>query len=175
MTLLQVLGLVLTFKMSKKLSLLEYCIPCNSTCCKHSDSIGTPMLDKKEYTKISNFNSIGNIKNVKLKNGEEYYIILEDEKGNCSYLNEEGRCRIQEVKPLDCAIYPIKAIYEGDFYKFVIDSDCPASFHLTKEFIEEAKRLSIISIKRFSKETYNHWLKNYLGWIEKSGKNLEDF
>jgi len=175
MTLLQVLGLVLIFEMSEKLSLLEQCIPCDSTCCKHSDSIGTPILNKKERDKIINFDSRGKIKKVEVENGEEYYVILGDKEGNCSYLNEEGRCRIQEVKPLDCAIYPIKAIYERDFYKFVIDSDCPATPHLTKEFIEEAKRLSITSIKRFSKEAYNHWLKNYLGWVEKSGKNLEDF
>lgn len=158
--------------MSEKLSLLEYCIPCNSTCCKHSDSIGTPILDKKEHDKIINFDSKGDIKNVKVENGEEYYVILGDKKGNCSYLNEEGRCRIQKVKPLDCLVYPIKALYGRDFYKFVIDSNCPASSHLTEEFIEEARRLSIISIKRFSKTVYAHWLKNNVGWVEKSGKNI---
>ena len=166
--------------MNSKLSLLKFCIPCNAKCCKHGETIGSPILDEQEMKKIKKVLD-KEIKEVVLENGKKYYVIIVDEKEKrCPYLSKDNKCLIQEVKPLDCAIYPIKAVYvndepEDDTIKFVVDSDCPASKHLSKEFIEEAKKLSVESLKRFDKQTFNHWLNNYIGWVQRYGVDLDEF
>ncbi len=162
-------------KEDSQLSLLQDCIPCESTCCKHSDSIGSPILDRKEVSNISEIKK-GGIMRVSIKGEVPYHVILEGEdREGCHFLSEEGTCQIQEAKPLDCLSYPIKAVYNGDSIDFLIDADCPASRLLTPEFIEEAKRISIGSLGRFSKKIYNHWLENSVGWIKKGGVSLEEY
>jgi len=104
--------------------------------------------------------------------GEVYYTIR-DCCNQCYFIVSDGRCLIQNIKPLDDLCYPIKAIYdEVGGIIFVVDTFCPAHDKLTPEFIAEAKNVALKSIQRFSRATYEHWLQRHIGWITKTAKMI---
>jgi len=159
--------------MKSKLSLHKFCVPCNSKCCKDVGGIGSPILTKKErdeYEKIKKSST----KELGSPTGKEYYLLeIKPGTNHCIFLSDKGKCEIQNIKPMDCACYPIKAVYKGDEIIFILDSDCPASGHLTEEFVSHAKIVASDSIKRFDKETFQHWLDNYIGWVTSTGKQIK--
>jgi len=147
-----------------QLSLLDYCIKCEARCCKTGEYIGSPILSEDEAKSIKS-----NLEEVVSPTGQKYWIITEKDRTNeCSFLTEEKRCGIQNIKPLDCLCYPIKAVYEQGLVKFVVDSDCLGSEKLGDQFIENAKEIAIQSIMRFDPKTYQHWLDNNIGWVKKA-------
>ena len=150
--------------MNKNLSLLNFCIPCKAKCCKTGKLIGSPILSKDEIDKIGRNE---NLQEITSPTGEKYFIIKEY-KGTkkCFFLSEGNECKIQDKKPLDCLCYPIKAVYSEDKIVFITDQNCPAAKNLSKEFIERAREIALKSIKRFDKETYEHWLNNNVGWAK---------
>jgi len=160
--------------MKEELSLLKFCQHCKAKCCKTGDLIGSPILSKKEVSKLAK-NYKNSFKEVTSPEGEKYYLIPE-KKGtnNCSFLSDHYKCLVQDRKPLDCLCYPIKAVYDNGRIKFIIDDGCPAATHLDKNFIKKAKRIAIKSIRRFKKETYQHWLNNNVGWVKKA-KTIDEF
>jgi len=164
-------------RFDKVLSLKDHCIPCGARCCKISKSIGSPILSEDEKENITKFLKEKNkgkpdcFKRIEVGN-ECYYIIKEKDK-NCYLLNSKHHCTIQEVKPLDCLAYPVKAIFEGKNISLIMDKECPALNFLSPGFIEQAKRMAIKSIERFSPQIYNHWLKKNVDWINQSAKKIE--
>ncbi len=55
---------------------------------------------------------------------EEGYVRLHNkEEGSCFFLDEGGRCRVQEVKPEGCRLYPF--IFDEAADKVVRDDVCP--------------------------------------------------
>jgi Fe-S-cluster containining protein len=153
----------------ENLSLLKYCIPCNAKCCKTGKLIGSPILDEEESKEIGK----ENVQEIITPKGKKYWILKErKENSNCRFLTKDNKCLIQNIKPLDCLCYPIKAVYNKNKIIFINDKDCLAHNKLNKEFIKEAKKIAIKSIKRFDKETYNHWLDNYVGWIKSTAIKL---
>ncbi|MBU1199596.1 MAG: hypothetical protein KKF46_01605 [Nanoarchaeota archaeon] len=160
-------------RINKILSLKEYCNPCKAKCCKVSDKIGFSIISEEEKQEITEYYTKKYYKNpacFEKKNfgNEHYYVIKYTEKRLCYFLDDKNKCMIQKVKPLDCAIYPIKAVYGKKDIKLVIDPCCPASKELSQEFIEKAIEQSIASIKRFKPEVYNNWLEKHIGWVKKS-------
>lgn len=155
-------------KSNEILSLRKHCIPCSAYCCKISRTIGSPILSEDEKKNITKFyeekykRRLNCFKRIEV--GNEYYYIIKEKNGDCYFL-DNNNCKIQEVKPLDCLAYPIKAIYENNNISLVIDTECPAANFLSSDFIKQAKRIAIKSIKRFSPQIYNNWLDNYVGWI----------
>ncbi len=152
----------------KRLSLIEYCIPCKSKCCKVGKFFGSPILDLKEANKIKNY-----VQEVKLKSGKKYFILKEGKKGNNCIFLINHKCKIQNKKPLDCLCYPLKAVYSKNKVVYIIDKNCSTSKFIDKKFIKDAKKIALKSIKRFDKETYDHWLKNNVGWVKKTSRRLE--
>jgi len=162
------------------LSLLKYCVPCNSTCCKIDEFIGSPILSEGEFLAIKrlSYKLAGDIEEIKTPKGNKYYIIKHIH-NRCAFLGEDNRCKVQSAKPLDCLCYPIKAIYKNDIISnndimFIIDPECPASKYLTKDFIEDAKIIAIKSIKSHKKEAYDHWISTFMGWIKDHGTTLKE-
>ncbi len=149
------------------LSLLKYCIFCKSKCCKAGKFFGSPILDYKEAKKIGAY-----VKEIKLKSGKNYFILKEGKRSQDCIFLKEGKCKIEENKPLDCLCYPVKAIYSKDKIIYLLDTGCPASKYLDKKFIKDSKKVALKSIKRFDKETYNHWLKKNVGWVKKTPGRL---
>jgi len=166
-------------KENKILSLKEYCDPCGAYCCSHGTTIGSPIISEDEkkriirhYERKHPYVAKGFQKITLTK--EHYYVILEKPDKTC-YFIKESNCLIQAAKPLDCLIYPIKAVYESEI-SHIIDISCPASKFLTHEFIETAKKLALESVKRFDRATYAHWLENFVGWVKKpTAKKLEEW
>ncbi|MFH1211760.1 MAG: hypothetical protein V1659_02405 [Candidatus Woesearchaeota archaeon] len=155
-----------------ELSLLKFCIPCNSKCCKAGKLIGTPILSADEAKKMP-YPEKTHLQEVISPVGEKYFVIKERKKSNkCFFLNDDNTCRIQNNKPLDCLCYPIKAVYSDDKIWYILDSECPACTSLSKDFIKNAKKIALKSIKRFDKQTYSHWLENYIGWVKKNLSNM---
>lgn len=146
------------------LSLFDFCIPCGAKCCKSENSAGSPILSESEVKKIEAFckKKFGKKSSAFKKvvaGKDDYYIFAKFNENACPFLNSGCSCRIQEVKPLDCAAYPLKAIYSKENkVKFIIDPSCPAVNDLSKEFLEESKIIAIESLKRFSPGVYLHWL-----------------
>ncbi|KYK26296.1 hypothetical protein AYK26_05300 [Euryarchaeota archaeon SM23-78] len=162
-------------KSTDSLSLKKYCVPCGSSCCKISQTIGSPIISEEEKEKIEDYLKKNN-KNIncykRIDVDDEHYYILKENNGDCCFL-QGNNCMIQEVKPLDCQDYPVKAVYEDNKIVFIIDTECPASDSLTPEFIEEAKKIALKCMNQFSSKTYNHWLKNFVGWVYKTNKKLD--
>lgn len=158
-----------------KFSLRASCLNCRVNCCQkgHWQS---PILDRLEVDGIVSLfgEEVRNgFKEVLLKTNKKYFIIDSKSNGDCFFYNR-GLCLIQEKKPIDCACYPIKAINSNSGFIFVLDSSCPASKVLTSEFIKNAKNLALESVKRFDKDTYDHWLKHTLHWVKDTGIELKN-
>lgn len=151
----------------RKLSLLEHCIPCKSSCCKVGRFFGSPILDRKETKGIEKY-----VKEIRLKSGKNYFILKDRKKGhNCIFLFN-NKCKIEKRKPLDCLCYPIKAIYSRGKIIYILDNACPVSKSIDAAYIKEAKKIALKSIKRFDKATYKHWIKNNVGWVKKTSRRL---
>lgn len=157
-------------KMTKKLSLLNHCRKCHAGCCKTGDLIGSPILSDEESAKIQDKSCL---KEIISPVGEKYWIIAEEGTNRCHFLNDQDECELQKNKPLDCLCYPIKAVWKDNEIVYIIDTSCPAADYLSNEFINEAKKIALQSIKRFRKETYDHWLENYVGWIKSTEKQIK--
>jgi len=68
----------------------------------------------------------------------EGYLRLKNVNGRCFFLDERGRCRIYEDRPLGCRAYPVVYDVEGDRCK--IDEECPAGDTVDREeFMEKCK------------------------------------
>jgi Fe-S-cluster containining protein len=161
-------------KNEKIFSDFEHCFNCKAKCCKTGNLIGSPILSESEALEAKKI-SKDSVKNITLPIGKSYFILAEQEGTNrCPFLTRNNKCQIQNLKPLDCRCYPIKAIYNiNNSIKFIIDRHCPATPHLSKKFTKEAKKIALESINRFDREIYNHWLKNNVGWVNDNIIELE--
>ena len=151
------------------LSLLKYCLKCGSKCCKES----SPILTRRECyriikkTKKDYFYKIG-------FREENYYIIGNNSNGSlrdtnkdpCPFLNNAGKCNIQNIKPLDCRAYPFRVVVDqkGTLNWHVHSGFCPAVGYLDIDFINTAKNIAIQSANRFSPLCYKDWIKKYSSW-----------
>jgi Fe-S-cluster containining protein len=155
------------------LSLLEHCQKCNSKCCKASVGIGMPILSEKEASLMIFLWSKEMIQEVMGPSGEKYWVPRVHPSTNTCIFLKGDKCQAQTYKPMDCQCYPVKAIHQGEKIVYVIDQDCPAVADLSPEFFEQTKKIAAHSLARFRPETYAHWLKNYIGWVKKSGKIIK--
>ena len=117
----------------KELSLYEICQDCGTKCCKET---GPAIVFANEVEKIV-AQGKGNF--MQYVEGTDCYIIPRDEKG-CPYL-EKGNCSIQEVKPLDCRIYPLGL---NENLQLGISDDCPAKHLLGEDYLAKAEKLIAI-------------------------------
>jgi len=145
------------------LSLFSHCEKCGAICCKASSTIGAPILSEEEARALEAQFGNDSVESVRAPNGEIYYITA-DLRGYCAFL-QGNQCLAQQNKPMDCLCYPVKAVYGRGKVVFVIDDNCPAVPCLTDDFIGLAKEVALSSIKRFSPVVFNHWLENFVGWV----------
>jgi Fe-S-cluster containining protein len=157
----------------ESLSLFAHCQKCASNCCKASSTIGAPILSKNEADIISAFWGKGVLNSILSPENEMYWLPKDQPQTNVCIFLKDNKCQIQTYKPMDCLCYPIKAIYQGSKIIFVADRDCAALPGLTDDFIIKAKKIALISIQRFHRETYQHWLDHFIGWVRNSAKILK--
>lgn len=122
---------------NNKLSLYDICQDCGTQCCTEP---GPPIVFLEEATKIREYVSGNSLKNYLQKaKGKDYFIIPRDERG-CPYLNS-GKCEIQDVKPLDCQIYPLNPLEKKGRIETGVSETCPAKHLLTSEYKKEVLNL----------------------------------
>jgi len=147
-------------------NLKKICHACQSCCCKNGAFFSSPILSLAEAAAIiSRFpESQEIIQEVKGPTGEYYYTFSKTNPiGSCHFLDSKYRCKIYNIKPLDCQSYPIRAVHSYANIKFIVDKNCPASTNLHYKFIRNCREIARQSINRFDKETYRHWLENNVG------------
>lgn len=115
------------------LSLYEICQDCGARCCIEPAS---PVIFPEELERIRKHLNRNGLNDHITKKSEGIYIIPRLEKG-CPYL-KEGRCVIQDVKPLDCRIFPVGLDRNSEIG---ISDFCPAKELLTPSYKKETKKL----------------------------------
>ena len=85
----------------------------------------------------------------------------------CSFLNEEGRCRIHSFRPGFCRLFPLGRIYEnGSFQYFHQIHECRKT-HRTKVKIN--KWLGIPNLKK-----YEQFVLDWHDFLEKVGEEIRE-
>jgi Fe-S-cluster containining protein len=158
----------------ESMSLLPHCIPCGSQCCRYS----SPILDQNEFERISAV--VGPTCFQKVVTGDgHYYVIGRKRDGSerniganspldsdpCSFLNSDGTCSIQSIKPMDCQAYPVRALPNDDGgVDWYVHEQCPAHNQVRGDSSEDRKMLALGSMQRFSVATYFDWLRRFSPW-----------
>lgn len=160
----------------KKMSLLGICSTCN--CCKS----GSPIVSDVERECIITQTGNDYFTKVKTKNEESYFIIGKNKNGGlrdlskdlCPYFSQEKKCTIQEVKPLDCVLYPIKPVYESLCVNpyVVVDTRCSASEKLSIEFYTISSGLVKKFLNQFTPSQLEHYITYINRWPLIHGKKL---
>lgn len=112
------------------LSLLEYCRNCKKICC----NFGTPIAYPKEIPLLKKRLKERGIKNHFVRHGGVYIIPEEP----CPYLRK-GLCSIEDIKPMECRLFPVKLTFKDRSFSLKLDKSCPAAEKLGKDFFKKAR------------------------------------
>lgn len=160
--------------LSEATSLIRHCIPCGSECCRYS----SPIVHKDERDRIVEATGKAPFTEVRASGGS-YFVIgrtldgakreiaadVGEEGEPCSFLGEDGLCSIQDIKPLDCRAYPVRAVPQEDGgLTWHLHRSCPASGDLDREFIEKAVECAKVSAARFQPTVFRDWLERFSQW-----------
>jgi hypothetical protein len=87
---------------------------------------------------------------------------------------KDGLCSAQEVKLFACLIFPFfPVVVDGELWLFCA-TECPATPHLEKQFIENARILSQEFFSDFSIKGYEmYWKKHKVGDFNESAVTLK--
>ena len=111
------------------LSLWEYCKDCG-TCCEHCLVVSAE--ERQALVELTGLDPF------KPREG----VFLADFQGShCPFRDEGGRCKVQEIKPLECLTWPLTQVLENGQRVLVVDVNCPAKDKLSPAFIKKAKEL----------------------------------
>jgi Fe-S-cluster containining protein len=132
------------------LSLLNHCKTCTSSCCTKGKVITT----EKNHEEILATGAEDNFWKIELPVGNFY--ILDFKMGSCRYLDDTGRCTIENVKPMVCKTYPV---FPKGQDAYTLKTGCPAVSALrdTEAFslyIAEARNLMA---KEMAETPYDHF------------------
>lgn len=71
----------------------------------------------------------------------------------CTFLNEEGRCSIHDIRPGFCRLFPLGRIYDSKGFRYFVQSDeCP---HPGKSKVRIRQWLEIADIVNYEKFVYD--------------------
>ena len=96
------------------------CHDCRGQCCQ------MPWLTQDELQIAKQFPD--SIKFI----GETAFILDHDK---CAFLDREGKCRIYEMRPLDCRLFPLDIIEEDGEYYWCVFTTCP-NWQQMREILE---------------------------------------
>ncbi|MGN0312492.1 MAG: YkgJ family cysteine cluster protein [Lachnospiraceae bacterium] len=121
------------------------CVGCSECCRGMSDSIVLDPYDVYRLTAFLNqsFESlIGNGIALQVVDGLVLPVIdMNNDRQQCVFLNEQGRCSVHSVRPGICRLFPLGRIYEEEGFSYFLQTDqCPAKNKTKvkiKKWIEE--------------------------------------
>lgn len=107
------------------------CKGCSECCRGMSDSI---VLDPYDVHRLTGFlnqsfeNLIGNGIALQVVDSLVLPVIdMNNDRQQCVFLNEQGRCSVHPVRPGICRLFPLGRIYEEDGFSYFLQTDqCPA-------------------------------------------------
>lgn len=148
------------------------CIGCSDCCKGMGNSIVLDPMDvwRLTYNLHTDFNSLLE-KNIEL--GMVDGLILPNlkltgEAQVCSFLSEEGRCKIHSFRPGICRLFPLGRIYEEDHFRYFLQiHECPKK---DKTKIKIKKWLGISDIRSY--EEYIIAWHSFINCCEESLKEL---
>jgi len=111
--------------------LLEFCKECRK-CCDIVKTIPI-FLSEQEYEGLKSTGKDFKVFKV------DYGYLLDTEKG-CPFVSNELCTLSKELKPLDCAMFPLICTYKNDKWEFHISDKCPYKDKISKQWIEETKK-----------------------------------
>lgn len=152
-------------------------IACNdcegcSKCCKNMDKLIT--LDPYDvHMLLSGLkdSTFDNILNNKIEFMVDKGVIIpalkmNDNTGNCIFLNSDGRCSIHGFRPGICRLFPMGRLYEnGTFSYFLQKDECD---YKIKTKVKLKKWLDIKEISRYEKfiTDWHYFLKDIQAYIQ---------
>ena len=130
----------------------NYCKICKKCCHKGGfDAVLMSRYDIKRLQKAG--------KNVKfVKDGAVFRMKLE--KGKCKFLSSKGCTLPEELKPLDCKLFPMHVYPLGkNKYFFMVNLACPHWNKLSSAYVENAKKIALRELKHWTtKEKIGYWI-----------------
>lgn len=107
------------------------CQGCSECCKDMSDTIVLDPYDVARLTQYLNQSFESLIGEAILLNVVDGLILpvirMNNEKKQCVFLNEEGRCSVHDARPGICRLFPLGRIYEEEgFSYFLQTNECPA-------------------------------------------------
>jgi len=117
------------------------CRDCRGQCCE------MPWLTKEELASANQFPDA--IKFI----GDTAFFLNHDK---CPFLDQNGKCKIYEMRPLDCRLFPLDIIEENGEYFWCVFTICP-NWRKMKELFEPLlpaleKRISSSLWRQFVKQ-----------------------
>ncbi len=146
------------------------CAGC-SGCCKNCETI---LLDPFDIYELENATSLDF--NGLLESALELQVMdgvilpklsMNGEKEGCSFLNEEGRCRVHVHRPGICRLFPLARVYEeGKMYYVLQKDECPKA----RGKVKVSKWLGIERLEEY--ETFVLQWHYFLNALEKKLEKL---
>lgn len=117
-------------------SLLSSCMTCQNKCCENKYFTVT----KEDHDQIVANGHPDYMARINIPEGEFYMMDYRGDK--CSYLDDAGKCSIEEIKPTVCKAYPAKVVsdHKGNLVRIEYSLSCPGvKFldHTQKNALEE--------------------------------------
>lgn len=147
------------------------CKGCHQCCTGMGSSI---VLDPLDIYRIENavnmrFEALlENIIELNIVDGVILPNLKMQENGGCSFLNEEGRCRIHADRPGICRMFPLGRIYEDRDFSYILQvNECPKE---PKSKVKVSKWLDTPDLKKnqqFIKD-WHYFLKDVQAYLAKS-------
>jgi len=112
--------------------LRDFCKQCDKRCCSR------PVVLSHERENIILKTRMGFLERRRIFSKRDgFYIVRGD---TCPFL-KDGKCSLEETKPLNCRIFPLALTHQGKEAEWAVSPDCPACDKVSYEFIEQAKNL----------------------------------
>ena len=110
----------------------DFCEGCDRRCCS------MPVVLHHEKENIARANRMGFLQQRRIFiKRRDYYII----KGEICPFLKDGSCSIEEIKPLNCRIFPLALTNQGKDAEWEVSPECPSFHKVSYEFVEHAKNL----------------------------------
>ncbi len=126
----------------KGVNFLRECTRCGHKCCQKTPFFYKIDIDliKKKYN------------NLQFEKKAKNIYILKGHKSSPCFFFDNGMCRLQEIKPLNCVAFPLiyKIIKNKSQIKWHLDKKCPAAPKVSKKFIDEGIKIYLKEIKKFA-------------------------
>ncbi len=144
------------------------CAMCDKRCCDGRTGFAMAPLIVDDFKEVYKHFPIvfGNVNEV-----FRPLMLLNDGNSPCSYLDENGQCRIYEKRPPACKLYPLSPFFD----EIYIDTNCPS---VNNETVGEC----IVADGKVQKRFYHERLQDFSQKLEKTSefmkelvKNPEDF